>query len=38
MWIGKDMTGSFHDKFEVMFGLDQMMEEEVMTKYEVICG
>jgi hypothetical protein len=38
MWIGKYMTGRFNDKFEVLCGLDQMMEEDVMTKYEVICG
>jgi hypothetical protein len=38
MWIGKDMTGSFHDQFEVLCGLYQMMEEDVMTKYEVIYG
>jgi hypothetical protein len=31
MRIGKDITGSFHDKFEVLFGLDQMMEDDVMT-------
>jgi hypothetical protein len=38
MWIGKDMTESFHDQFEVLCGLDQMMEEDVMTKFEVIYG
>jgi hypothetical protein len=38
MWIGKDVRGSFHDIFELLCGLDQMMEEDVMTKYEVICG
>jgi hypothetical protein len=32
------MTGSFHDQFEVLCGLDRMMEEDVMTKYEVRCG
>jgi hypothetical protein len=38
MWIGKDVRGSFHDQFEVMCGLEQMIEEDVMTKFEVICG
>jgi hypothetical protein len=38
MWIGKDVTGSFHDTFELLCGLDQMLEEDVMTKYEVIFG
>jgi hypothetical protein len=31
MWIGKDMTGSFHDQFEVLCGLEQMIEDDVMT-------
>jgi hypothetical protein len=31
MWIGKDITGSFHDKFEVLCGLDPMMDDDVMT-------
>jgi hypothetical protein len=31
MWIGKDVTGRFHDKFEVLFELEQMIEDDVMT-------
>jgi hypothetical protein len=31
MWIGKDVKGSFHDKFEVQCGREQMMEVEVKT-------
>jgi hypothetical protein len=31
MWIGKDITGTFHDKFEELFGLDQMMDDDGMT-------
>jgi hypothetical protein len=38
MCIGKNVTGSFHDKFEVICGLDQMIWVDVMTKFEVICG
>jgi hypothetical protein len=38
MWIGKDVTGSFHDKFVVLFGLDQMMADDVMNKFQVLCG
>jgi hypothetical protein len=38
LWIGKDVTGCFHDKFEVIFALDRMMEDDVMTKYQVLCG
>jgi hypothetical protein len=29
--IGKDVTGSFHDKFEVICGLEQMIKDDVMT-------
>jgi hypothetical protein len=38
MWIGNDVRGSFHDQFQLLYGFDQMLETEVMTKYEVICG
>jgi hypothetical protein len=38
MCIGNDMAGSIHDKFEVICGLEQMIEDDVMTKYEWICG
>jgi hypothetical protein len=31
MWIGKEVTGSFHDEFEVQFGLEQMIEKDVLT-------
>jgi hypothetical protein len=32
------MTGIFHDEFDVLCGLEQMKEDEVMTKFEVILG
>jgi hypothetical protein len=38
MWIGKELTRSFHDQFEVICGLFQMIEDDVMAKFEVICG
>jgi hypothetical protein len=38
MWIGKNVTGSFQDQYELISGLVQMMEDDVMTKYKVICG
>jgi hypothetical protein len=38
MWIGKDVTGSFHDQFEVLCGLDPMKEDDVMTQFVVLCG
>jgi hypothetical protein len=31
MWIGNDVAGSFHDKFEVLCGLEQMIEDDIMT-------
>jgi hypothetical protein len=31
MCIGKDVTGSCHDQFEVICGLEQMIEDDVMT-------
>jgi hypothetical protein len=31
MLIGKYVTGSFHDQFELICGLDQMIEDDVMT-------
>jgi hypothetical protein len=36
MWIGKDVTGCFHDKFEVLCGLEQIIEDDVMTLFDVI--
>jgi hypothetical protein len=36
MWIGKNIAGSFHDKFEILCGLEQMIEGGVMTKFDVI--
>jgi hypothetical protein len=31
MWIGHDETGRFHDQLELLCGLDQMIEVDVMT-------
>jgi hypothetical protein len=31
MWTGKDVTGRFHEKYEVICGLEQMIEDDVMT-------
>jgi hypothetical protein len=31
MWIGKDVTGSFQEQFEVQYELEQMIEDDVMT-------
>jgi hypothetical protein len=37
MWIGKDVTGSYHKKFEELCELEQMREDDVMTKFDVLC-
>jgi hypothetical protein len=31
MWIGNDVTGSFQKQFEVPCGLEQMIENDIMT-------
>jgi hypothetical protein len=31
MWIGMDVTGRFHDQFEVPCELEQMIEDDIMT-------
>jgi hypothetical protein len=31
MWIGKDVTGSLHDKVDELFGLEKMIDNDVMT-------
>jgi hypothetical protein len=36
MWIGKNVRGSFHDQFEELCELKQMIKDDVMTKFEVI--
>jgi hypothetical protein len=36
MWIGKYMTGSFRDQYEVVYGLEQMIVDDNMTIYEVL--
>jgi hypothetical protein len=36
MRIGNFVTGSFQDSFEALCGLEQMVEDNVMTEFEVI--
>jgi hypothetical protein len=31
MWIGKDMQGKYQDLFEVQYGFEQMIADDVMT-------
>jgi hypothetical protein len=38
MWIGKNVARSFQDKFEVLSGLKEMIEDNVVTEFELICG
>jgi hypothetical protein len=33
MWTGMDVRGSLHDQFEIICGLEQMVEDDVMTKF-----
>jgi hypothetical protein len=35
MWIVKDVSGSFQDQFDVLYGLEQMIQDDVLTKFEV---
>jgi hypothetical protein len=37
MLIGKEVTRRFQDKFEVISGLEEMIEDNVMTEFELIC-
>jgi hypothetical protein len=30
-WNGKNVTGSFHDQFEVLYRLEQMIQHDVLT-------
>jgi hypothetical protein len=38
MCIGKEVTGSIHDQFEVLCGLEQMINDVVMSKFKVQLG
>jgi hypothetical protein len=29
MWIGMDVTGGFHDQYEIICGLEQMIKDEI---------
>jgi hypothetical protein len=31
LWLAMDVTGSFHDQSEVLFGLKQMIEYNLFT-------
>jgi hypothetical protein len=36
MRIWKEVTGSFHEKFEVICGLEQMIEDDVMAEFVLL--
>jgi hypothetical protein len=38
MWNGNDVAGSFHEKFEVICGLEQKIEDDIMTSFEALSG
>jgi hypothetical protein len=31
MWIGNNVTGIFQDQFDVLCGLEQLIEHDVLT-------
>jgi hypothetical protein len=31
MWFGKDVTGSFHDQFEVICEMEEIIKDDVLT-------
>jgi hypothetical protein len=31
MWIGNDVTGSSQDQFDILCGLEKMIEDNIMT-------
>jgi hypothetical protein len=33
----KDVEGKFHEKFEVLLGIEQMIEDDILTEVEVLC-
>jgi hypothetical protein len=37
MWIGKHVRVIIHDQIEVLCETDQMIEDDVKTKFEVLC-
>jgi hypothetical protein len=37
MCIGMDVKGIFHDEFELIYALQQIWKDAVMTYYEVLC-
>jgi hypothetical protein len=38
MWNEKNVTGSIHVKFEVICGLEQMLEDDILTYFEMLLG
>jgi hypothetical protein len=38
MRIRKNVAGRVHDKFEVLFGLEQKINDDILTIFEVLCG
>jgi hypothetical protein len=36
MRFGRDVTGSFHDQFEILCEIEQMIEVHVITKFYMI--
>jgi hypothetical protein len=36
MWIGKDVKVTIPDKFDIIYALQQIRNDAVMTKYEML--
>jgi hypothetical protein len=36
--VWKNVTGNFHDQFEVICGIEHMIKDDVVTEFLVICG
>jgi hypothetical protein len=36
MWIGKYLKGNFHDTFDIIYPLQQILYDAFMTQYEVL--
>jgi hypothetical protein len=38
MWIGMDVSGSFQDQYDVICGLEQMIQNDALTLIEGHCN
>jgi hypothetical protein len=38
IWIVKDVEWSFNDKFDIIYALQKIWKNAIMTQYEMFCG